>query len=94
MSIKKSNAKDRASRPKPPFNPNPDKDSNRSKKRRARGFKSLIQSSRIHRRAEKRLAIGQTINNRRYPAGETVDQPYGAKSFTQHAAGRVKHHNG
>jgi hypothetical protein len=37
-------------------NPNPKKDSKRSKKRASRGFVSLAVSSRKHRRAAKRMA--------------------------------------
>ena len=44
-------------KPKSPNNPNPDPNSKRSKKRKARGFKSLELSSRKHKRAERRLAI-------------------------------------
>lgn len=70
----------------------PDPDSNRSRKRRNRGFTSLLLSSRIHRRAERRIGARQTINHVRYAAGLTIDQPYGAKSFTQHSAGRLNYH--
>lgn len=49
-------------KPSPPFNPNPQKDSNRSKKRENRGFSSLEVSSRKHRRAKKRLGFSLSPN--------------------------------
>ena len=57
-----------------------------------RGFKSLEVSSRKHRRAEKRLAISQTVNNRRYPAGTPVEGAYSQDDFTYHSGGRVRHY--
>lgn len=55
-----------------PVNPNPIKDSNRSKKRAKRGFKSLELSSRKHRRANKRMLIACNINGNTYKPGEKV----------------------
>lgn len=91
MSIK--NTKMRKMRPqRPPFNPHPDKDSKRSKRRRNRGFKDLLSSSRKHRRAERRLAIAQTIANKRYPAGETITGAYSQDDFAYHSGGRLNYH--
>lgn len=101
MSIKR-NASGQAKK-SPPNNPNRDPNSKRSIKRRARGFVSLEKSSRKHRRAEKRLAISQTIGANgmgaggvRHKAGEAIDPPTDVKikTFHQHAGGRLKHYNG
>ena len=68
-------------------NPNPLPNSRRSIKRRNRGFVSLSVSSRKHRRANKRLAISQTIAGVRYPAGTDVD----FELSTYHSGGRLNY---
>jgi len=57
----------------------PDKNSNRSKKRKARGFNSLEKSSRKHRRAAARLAIAK------------VNVPAAGGHF-QHIGGSINYH--
>lgn len=79
-------------KPAPPFNPNPDKGSERSKRRQNRGFVSLEQSSRKHKRALKRQLISRTINGRLYPAGEPVDAAYSSDDFVHHAGGKFNYH--
>lgn len=66
----------------------PDKNSKRSKKRVLRGFISLEQSSRKHRRAKGRLIIACTISKTLYKSGEKV-VPSGEK-FMYTAGGSVK----
>lgn len=69
-------------------NPNPIQDSKRSQRRRARGFRSLEVSSRRHRRAERRLAISQTIEGTRHKAGTPVALGLAkTKGLTTHHAG-------
>lgn len=88
-------------KPSPKFDPTPDKNSNRSKKRKNRGFVSLEKSSRRHKRAQERLAISQTIGANhmgaggvRYDAGTPVDPPTNGKTktFISHAGGAVNYH--
>jgi len=92
MPIKQIAIRRGSPKPPPPFSPSSDKSSNRSKKRQSRGFVSLEQSSRKHRRANNRLAISQTINGRRYKAGEPVDAAYSADDFTHHSGGSLNYH--
>lgn len=76
----------------PPNNPYPNPNSKRSKRRRTRGFVSLLKSSRKHRRAERRLAISQTINNKRHEAGITITGAYNSDDFAYHSGGRLDYH--
>jgi hypothetical protein len=84
-------------KPAPPFNPNPDPNSKRSVRRKKRGFVTLEKSSRIHKRAERRLATAQTIGHNgsgsggvRYKAGEAI-QPNN-DDFVFHAGGSMNYH--
>lgn len=84
-------------KPSPPFNPNPDPNSKRSIRRKIRGFISLQKSSRIHKRAEKRLAISQTIGHNgsgsggsRYKAGEPIQPNH--DDFVFHSGGAMNYH--
>lgn len=88
MTIKQKGERKGKPKPAPPNNPNPDKDSNRSRKRRNRGFKSLELSSRKHKRAERRLAISQTVDRARHPAGLAVEWD----GSTYHSGGANKYH--
>ena len=92
MPIKQNAIRRGSPKPPPPFNPNPDKGSERSKRRQNRGFVSLEQSSRKHRRANSRLLISRTINGRLYPAGEPVDAAYSSDDFVHHAGGKMNYH--
>lgn len=79
----------------------PDPNSKRSKRRKARGFKSLAISSRKHRRAFRRNDIGRTVGANHngsggtcYEPGMTVDPPVQGKikTFAAHAAGSYDFH--
>lgn len=76
-------------------NPNPIKDSNRSKKRAKRGFKSLEESSRKHKRAYRRMSIACNINGNIYKPGEhvqlNVSGRAGANQWVCTAGGSLKY---
>lgn len=65
---------------------NADPKSIRSKKRANRGFRSLTESCRKHRRAEKRLTIACTILGQRREPGDDVR----VSTKTTHRAGGRK----
>ncbi len=82
-------------------NPNPIKDSKRSKRRVKRGFKDLATSSRKHRRAMKRLKSNGTIganhnggNGTYYGPGMRIDPPLQGKTktFAERTAGALNYH--
>ena len=67
----------------------PDKNSNRSKKRAARGITSFIET-RKHKRMNTRLIIACTISRSQYKPGEKVMDSAGHPSFT--AGGSRQYH--
>ena len=78
-----------------------DPNSLRTQKRFNRGFKSLEQSSRKHRRALDRLMRSRTIganalgsNGTQYESGTAVDPPLNGKTktFAQRAGGAYNYH--
>lgn len=60
-------------------NPNPIKDSKRSMRRAKRGFKTLLTSSRIHKRAARRLGVAQ------------VNKPNPQSEHHQHVGGNMNY---
>lgn len=68
----------------------PSPKSTRSKKRAARGFKSVELSTRKGRRAEKRSAIACTINGQRHAPGTKVPNRAGQMEYT--AGGSRQYH--
>ncbi len=66
----------------------PDSNSKRSAKRKVRNFRGL-EFSRIHKRADNRLAQSQTFQGKRHPAGAQVS--LGQKCFVT-AGGALRYH--
>lgn len=66
----------------------PDPNSKRSQKRRNRGFRSLLESSRKHRRAQRRQDESRSFNGRMHEPGEK--EKCGEWVFT--AGGAYKYH--
>lgn len=73
----------------------PDANSITSGKRKNRGFKSLEQSSRIHRRALRRLSIAGIFNNKEHKPGEKglcAVGPNPRRGWMYTAGGALKYH--
>jgi hypothetical protein len=70
-------------------NPSPLPNSMRTQKRHNRGWQSLAQSSRKHRRAARRSLVSRSIDNRLYVAGEHAATAY--TGLTQHAGGSLNY---
>ena len=68
---------------------NPDPKSERSKRRKARGFKSVELSTRKGRRAARRITIACTIAGKRYEPGENAQV---TTKTTHRAGGRLDYH--
>ena len=69
------------------FSPDPQPNSNRTKKRKARGFVSLSRSCRKHRRALDRLARACTFKGVLHEPGAPVEM-----TFTERAGGALNYH--
>lgn len=68
----------------------PDPNSKRSKRRAKRGWKSLEQSSRKHKRAQRRLLASCKVYGSMLKPGEKKDN--GAGSFVHTAGGSLQYH--
>lgn len=64
--------------------------SNRSMRRKSRGFVSLSQSCRKHRRAAKRSLIARSLGGNLYKAGDKAEIRCGTKLWAHTAGGSVK----
>lgn len=68
----------------------PSPDSMRSVRRKNRGFVSLEVSSRIHRRAKRRLDASRFVYGQLHPPGTKVGG--GSGEFVHTAGGSIKYH--
>lgn len=66
----------------------PQKDSKRSLRRKSRGFVDLSTSSRMHRRANRRLSIACTMNGQLHKPGEKAQ----VGEWLHTAGGSINYH--